>query len=92
VVISPVPAHPAPAAALAALDELVTAPAAPFAALIARMVTILRIGQRTAEAIVKTGGDTARLPPALGAWAASPRRWPSLTLRATRKQAACFRK
>jgi hypothetical protein len=34
----------APAAALSALDELITTPAAPFAALIARLVTILGIG------------------------------------------------
>jgi hypothetical protein len=49
--------HSAPATALSALDELVTASAAPFAALIARLVTILGIGQRTAEVIVaKAGG------------------------------------
>jgi hypothetical protein len=46
-------AHSAPAAALSALDELITAPAAPFAALIARPATILGSGQRAAD----RGGD-----------------------------------
>ena len=46
---------------LAELDQLVAAAAEPFAAVIARLVTIPGIGQRTAEVIVaETGGDMAR--------------------------------
>jgi transposase len=57
---------------IAALDELVAAAAAPFAALIARLVTIPGIGQRTAQVIVAgTGGDMTRFATAarLAAWA-----------------------
>jgi len=43
---------------VAALDRLVAEAAAPFAALIARLITIPGIGQRTAQVIVaETGGD-----------------------------------
>jgi 3-methyladenine DNA glycosylase/8-oxoguanine DNA glycosylase len=51
--------HSAPAAALSALDELITASAAAAAPLIARLVTILGIGQRTAEVIVAKAGGVA---------------------------------
>jgi len=57
---------------IAELDALVAEAAAPFAALIARLVTIPGIGQRTAEVIVaETGGDMARFTTAarLAAWA-----------------------
>jgi transposase len=57
---------------IAALGELVAAAAAPFAALIARLITIPGIGRRTAEVIVaETGGDMARFASSarLGAWA-----------------------
>ncbi len=57
---------------IAELDALVAEAAAPFAALIARLVTIPGIGQRTAEVIVaETGGDMARFTSAarLAAWA-----------------------
>jgi transposase len=57
---------------IAALDELVAAAAAPFAALIARLITIPGIGRRTAEVIVaETGGDMARFASSarLAAWA-----------------------
>jgi transposase len=59
-------------AQIAELDALVAELAAPFAALIARLVTIPGIGQRTAEVIVaETGGDMARFATAarLAAWA-----------------------
>jgi transposase len=57
---------------IATLDELVAAAAAPFAAIIARLVTIPGVGQRTAEVIVaETGGDMARFATSghLAAWA-----------------------
>jgi transposase len=57
---------------IAGLDALVAAAAAPFAALIARLVTIPGIGQRTAEVIVaETGGDMTRFATAarLASWA-----------------------
>jgi hypothetical protein len=48
-------------AQIATLDELVAQAAAPFSAVIARLVTIPGIGQRTAEVIVaETGGDMSR--------------------------------
>ena len=59
-------------AQIATLDQLVAAAAAPFAALIARLITIPGIGRRTAEVIVaETGGDMARFATAarLAAWA-----------------------
>ena len=59
-------------AKIAELDALVAEAAAPFAALIARLVTIPGIGQRTAEVIIaETGGDMARFATAarLAAWA-----------------------
>jgi transposase len=59
-------------AKIAELDALVAQAAAPFAALIARLVTIAGIGRRTAEVIVaETGGDMARFGTAarLAAWA-----------------------
>jgi transposase len=52
--------------------QVVAAAAAPFAALIARLVTIPGVGQRTAEVIIaETGGDMARFATAarLAAWA-----------------------
>ena len=58
-------------AQIADLDKLVAEAAAPFAALIARLVTIPGVGQRTAEVIVaETGGDMTRFPTAarLAAW------------------------
>jgi transposase len=54
------------------LDQLVAEAAAPFQRLIARLVTIPGIGQRTAEVIVaETGGDMSRFatPAHLAAWA-----------------------
>jgi len=57
---------------IAELDRLVTEAAAPFAALIARLVTIPGIGQRTAQVIVaETGGDMTRFATSarLAAWA-----------------------
>ena len=57
---------------IAGLDALVAEAAAPFAALIARLVTIPGIGQRTAEVMVaETGGDMRRFATAarLAAWA-----------------------
>jgi transposase len=57
---------------IAELDALVAAAAAPFAALIARLVTIPGVGQRTAQVIVaETGGDMTRFATAarLAAWA-----------------------
>src|SRR5205814_4170211 len=59
-------------AKIAELDALVAEAAAPFAALIARLVTIPGIGQRTAEVIVaETGGDMSRFATSarLAAWA-----------------------
>jgi transposase len=59
-------------ATIAELDVLVAEAAAPFAALIARLVTIPGIGRRTAEVIVaETGGDMARFASSarLAAWA-----------------------
>src|SRR5271165_196646 len=59
-------------AQIAELDKLVAEAAAPFERLIARLVTIPGIGQRTAEVIVaETGGDMARFATAarLAAWA-----------------------
>jgi transposase len=59
-------------AQIAGLDTLVAEAAAPFAALIARLVTIPGVGQRTAEVIVaETGGDMTRFATAarLAAWA-----------------------
>ena len=48
-------------AKIAELDQLVAEAAAPFQRLIARLVTIPGIGQRTAEVIVaETGGDMTR--------------------------------
>jgi transposase len=48
-------------AQIAGLDQLVAGAAAPFAALIARLVTIPGIGPRTAQVIVaETGGDMTR--------------------------------
>jgi transposase len=57
---------------IAELDELVAAAAAPFEAIIARLITIPGVGRRTAEVIVaETGGDMARFATAarLAAWA-----------------------
>jgi transposase len=57
---------------IAELDTLVAEAAAPFERIIARLVTIPGIGQRTAQVIIaETGGDTARFPTAarLAAWA-----------------------
>src|SRR5215831_9463836 len=49
-------------AQIAVLDELVAAAAAPFERVIARLVTIPGIGQRTAEVIVaETGGEMSRV-------------------------------
>src|SRR5712692_2913721 len=59
-------------AQIAGLDLLVAEAAAPFQRLIARLVTIPGIGQRTAEVIVaETGGDMTRFatPAHLAAWA-----------------------
>jgi transposase len=57
---------------IAELDALITAAAAPFEAIIARLQTIPGVGRRTAEVIVaETGGDMARFATAarLAAWA-----------------------
>jgi transposase len=65
-------AHDHLTAQIAALDVLVAEAAAPFAALIARLVTIPGIGQRTAQVIIaETGGDMTRFATAarLAAWA-----------------------
>ena len=65
-------AHDHLTAKIAELDALVAEAAAPFAALIARLVTIPGIGQRTAEVIIaETGGDMTRFATAarLAAWA-----------------------
>ena len=59
-------------AQIAGLDALIAEAAAPFAAIIARLVTIPGIGLRTAEVIIaETGGDMARCATAarLAAWA-----------------------
>jgi transposase len=59
-------------AKIAELDDLVAEAAAPFAAVIARLITIPGIGQRTAEVIVaETGGDMTRFATSarLAAWA-----------------------
>jgi transposase len=59
-------------ARIADLDRLVAEAAAPFQRLIARLITIPGIGQRTAEVIVaETGGDMTRFatPARLAAWA-----------------------
>jgi hypothetical protein len=59
-------------AQIAELDKLVAEAAAPFQAIIARLVTIPGVGQRTAEVIIaETGGDMARFATAarLAAWA-----------------------
>ena len=59
-------------ARIAELDVLVAGAPAPFRAVIARLVTIPGIGQRTAEVIVaETGGDMTRFatPARLAAWA-----------------------
>ena len=59
-------------AQIAGLDLLVAEAAAPFQRLIARLVTIPGVGQRTAEIIVaETGGDMTRFatPAHLAAWA-----------------------
>jgi transposase len=59
-------------AKIAGLDALVAEAAAPFAAVIARLITIPGIGQRTAEVIVaETGGDMTRFATSarLAAWA-----------------------
>jgi len=59
-------------AQIAGLDKLVAEAAAPFERLIARLITIPGVGQRTAEVIVaETGGDMARFATAarLAAWA-----------------------
>jgi transposase len=59
-------------ASIAALDVVVAEAAAPFAALIARLMTIPGVGQRTAQVIVaETGGDMTRFatPARLAAWA-----------------------
>jgi transposase len=58
-------------AKVAGLDVLVAGAAGPFQAIIARLVTIPGIGQRTAEVIVaETGGDMTRFatPARLAAW------------------------
>jgi transposase len=59
-------------AKIAELDALIAEAAAPFAAVIARLMTIPGIGQRTAEVIVAgTGGDMTRFAASarLAAWA-----------------------
>jgi transposase len=64
-------AYDHPGAQIAGLDLLVAEAAAPFARLIARLVTIPGVGQRTAEVIVaETGGDMTRFatPARLAAW------------------------
>jgi transposase len=65
-------AHDHLTAKIAELDQLVAAAAAPFEAIIARLITIPGVGRRTAEVIVaETGGDMARFATAarLAAWA-----------------------
>ena len=65
-------AHDHLTAAIAELDALIAEAAAPFAAVIARLMTIPGIGQRTAEVIVaETGGDMTRFAAGarLAAWA-----------------------
>ena len=65
-------AHDHLSAKIAELDALIAAAATPFEAIIARLVTIPGVGQRTAEVIVaETGGDMARFATAarLAAWA-----------------------
>ncbi|HEY6314392.1 MAG TPA: IS110 family transposase [Streptosporangiaceae bacterium] len=65
-------AHDHLTAKIAELDALIAAAAAPFEAIIARLVTIPGVGRRTAEVIVaETGGDMARFATAarLAAWA-----------------------
>jgi transposase len=65
-------AHDHLTAAIAELDALIAEAAAPFAAVIARLMTIPGIGQRTAEVIVaETGGDMTRFAASarLAAWA-----------------------
>ena len=65
-------AHDHLTAAIAELDALIAEAAAPFAAVIARLMTIPGIGQRTAEVIVaETGGDMTRFATSarLAAWA-----------------------
>ncbi len=65
-------AHDHLTAKIAELDQLVAEAAAPFAPVIARLVTIPGIGQRTAEVIVaETGADMTRFatPARLAAWA-----------------------
>jgi transposase len=59
-------------AKIAELDALIAEAAAPFAAVIARLMTIPGIGRRTAEVIVaETGGDMTRFATSarLAAWA-----------------------
>jgi transposase len=59
-------------AQIATLDELTATAAAPFERVIARLVTIPGVGQRTAEVIVaETGGDMSRFATSarLAAWA-----------------------
>ena len=59
-------------AQIATLDQLVAEAAAPFEAVITRLVTIPGIGPRIAQVIVaETGGDMARFPSSarLAAWA-----------------------
>jgi hypothetical protein len=59
-------------AKIAELDALIAEAAAPFAAVITRLMTIPGIGQRTAEVIVaETGGDITRFATSarLAAWA-----------------------
>jgi len=54
-------AHDHLSATIAELDALIAPAAAPFEAIIARLVTIPGVGRRTAEVIVaETGGDMAR--------------------------------
>jgi len=65
-------AHDHLTAAIAELDALIAEAAAPFAAVIARLMTIPGIGQRTAQVIVaETGGDMTRFATGsrLAAWA-----------------------
>jgi transposase len=66
-------AHDHLTAKIAALDQLVAGAAAPFGAVIARLVTIAGIGQRTAEVIV---AETGRPSPGSAIRSPSPtRRW-----------------
>ena len=65
-------AHDHLSATIAELDALIAPAAAPFEAIIARLVTIPGVGRRTAEVIVaETGGDMARFATSarLAAWA-----------------------